>query len=52
MMCDEEIAEPNVSELIFGRVMSIGAAVDLLSRGIRMREIVPSRGELVLVVRG
>src|SRR5882724_1847623 len=51
-MCDEEVTEPEVSKLIISGIMLCGTAVNLLSRRIRTREIVPRQGKMVLIMRG
>jgi len=49
---DEEIAEPKVSELIIVGGMSVGATINVAVGGIRAGQIVPSRRETVLIMRG
>src|SRR5258705_12082358 len=51
-MCDEEIAESDIGELIFIGVVSVGVMINVAVRWVRPGQVVPSGGEAMLIMRG
>src|SRR5258705_13970606 len=51
-MCDEEIAESDIGELIFIGMMSVGVMINVVVGWVRKGQVVPSGGETMLVMRG
>src|SRR5258705_12460906 len=51
-MGQEEVAEPEVSELIFIGIVCIGATINVAVGRIRTGQVVPSGRETMLVMRG
>ena len=49
---DQEVVETQVLKFIRTWVGSIGTKIDIFVRRIRTREVVPSRGEMIPVVKG
>jgi len=51
-MCNKEIAESKIGELIFIGVVGVGATINVAVGRIGTGQVVPSRRETVLIVRG
>src|SRR5258705_9582016 len=51
-MGQEEVAEPEVSKLIFVWIMCVGATINVAVGWVRTGQVVPSGGEAMLVMRG
>ena len=51
-LSDQEVVKTQVLKFIGTRVGHIRTKINIFIRGIRMREVVPSRGEIIPVVKG
>ena len=51
-LSDQEVVKTQVLKFIRTWVGSIGTKIDIFVRRIRMRKVVPSRGESISVVKG
>ena len=51
-LSDQEVVKSEVLKFIRPRVGSIGTKIDTFIRRIGMREVIPSRGETIPVVKG
>ena len=51
-LSDQEVVETQVLKFIKTWVGSIRTKIDIFVRGVRTREFIPSRGEMIPVVKG
>ena len=51
-LSDQEVVETQVLKFIRTRVESIRAKINIFVGGVRTREVVPSRGEMIPVMKG